>query len=188
MWWIMDPTKDKQIIPYKSKIAYELVFLEAIKDCRKQRVNDPGRAFLNSVKALELVLLPLEHKAVEKYKLDPAGHAEEFKKLDNDLSDIKDPELQRKNRINRTKKISWPLYCKELDGLYDSGTLEDQDFNGVADKSDLTIMKYEGLLEKIIAVLKENDWLIKGSDIIAGGGGHGLDGYEDSNSQDESQT
>lgn len=183
----MDP-KDKQIIPYKSKIAYELVFLEAIKDCRKQRVNDPGRAFLNSVKALELVLLPLERKDVEEYELDSSDHSDELKKIDNDFSTIKDYDLQQKNRINSIKKISWPLYCAELDRAYKAGTLEDQDFNGVADKSDLTIMKYEGLLEKIIMVLKRNDWLIKGSDIIAGGGGHGLDGYEDSNSQDESQT
>ena len=168
-------TKERQSIPYKSKIAYELVFLEAIKDVRKQRVNNPSRAYINAVLALELVLLPKERKDVEDYKLDHADHAEELKTLEKELSGIKDVDARRKVRVNRLKKISWPLYCKALDALYDEGKLEDQDFDGVADKSDLIIKKYTGLLEKIIAVLKKNDWLIKGADMIVGGGGHGLE-------------
>lgn len=170
--------KQQQIIPYKSKVAYELVFLEAIKDCRKQRVNDPARAFINAVVALELVLLPVERKDVVAYKLDYSKHEEDLKMLDNDISVVEDQDLRQKIYTNSIKKISWPLYCKELDKLYNTGKLEDQDFNGTADRTDLNILKYTGLLEKIIEVLRNNDWLIKGGDVTMGGGGHGLDEYD----------
>lgn len=168
---------EKQQIPYKSKVAYELVFLEAIKDMRKQRVNNPSRDFINTILALELVLLPKERKEVEKYKLDYSDHKKELEEIEKELSAIKDVDMRWKVRINHLKKISWSIYCKELDELYKIKKLEDQDFDGVADKKDLVILKYNGLAEKIIEVLRDNDWLIKGSDMIVGGGGHGLDGY-----------
>jgi len=171
--------KETQQIPYKSKVAYELVFLEAIKDMRKQRVNNPGHEFINAILALELVLLPKEREDVEAYKLDYSEYKEELETLEKEVSAIQNKDMQRKVRINRLKKISWLVYCNELDKLYEEKKIEDQDFDGVADKNDLIILKYNGLAEKIIEVLKDNDWLIKGSDMIVGGGGHGLEGYED---------
>ena len=175
----MDPENKTQSIPYKSKVAYELVFLEAIKDVRKQRVNHPTRGFINAVIALELVLLPVERKDVVAYKLDHLKHEDTLEKLAKELSAVEDLDLQQKIRTNRIKEISWPLYCKELDRLYSEGNLVDQDFNKSVNKTDLNIMKYTGLLEKIIEILKNNDWLIKGGNAVMGGGGHGLDEYEE---------
>lgn len=171
--------KEQIQIPYKSKVAYELVFLEAIKDMRKQRVNDPDKGYINSTLALELILLPNELKDVEAYMLDPSPHEKEIEDIEKKVSDVVDEELREKIYVNALKKISWPLYCKKLDALYESGDIDDQDFNGTADKSDLIILKYKGLVQKIIEVLKKNDWLIKGADMIVGGGGHGLDQDED---------
>lgn len=173
----MEEEEKRTQIPYKSKVAYELVFLEAIKDMRKQRVNDPDKGYINSTLALELILLPNELKEVEGYMLDHSSHKDELKAIKNKISTVTDEQLKQKIYINELKKISWPLYCKELDILYSNGGIDDQDFNGVADKSDLIILKYKGLAQKIIEVLKKNDWLIKGSDMIVGGGGHGLEGY-----------
>jgi len=170
--------QSRQTIPYKSKIAYELVFLEAIKDARAQRVNDPSGSFINAVIALELVLFSKEKDLTDKYKLDYDNYDEQIKVIEKDILDIKDPMLQSKTRLNKYKVLSWPIYCKELDRLYKLGYLEDRDFDGVADKADLLILKFESLLEKIIQVLRDGDWLIKGSEITAGGGGHGLDGYK----------
>lgn len=166
---------ERQVIPYRSKIAYELVFLEAIKDVRAQRVNSPERGFVNAVKALELVLLPVEKEIVDKYKFDYGLHEEEYQKIEEELSSIKDDDLKIKIKANKLQGLSWHIYCKYLNEVYERGSLEDQDFNGVADRSDLVIKKYEGLLTRIIGVLKENDWLIKGGSVNRGGGGIGFE-------------
>lgn len=171
--------KQGQTIPFKSKVSYELVFLEAIKDIRKQRVSDPKLGYTNATIALNIVLLPRERKQVETYKLDPSEHLEEIKTLEKRLETIKDIKLQRKIRLDELKHISWPIYCKEVDRLYSEKKLEDEDFDGIVNQSDVLIMKYTALLEKMIDILKEGDWLVKGADMIIGGGGHGLEGYEE---------
>lgn len=164
-----------QTIPYKSKVAYEIVFLDAIKDVRRQRVINPNEGYANAIIALKLVLLPLEREKIEKYELDYSEHEDEIKTLKNELLVVKDDKLRQRNYINKLKKISWFVYCNELDRLFKNGGLEDQDFSGTVEKNDLLLLKYTGLFEKIIDVLKEGDWLIKGAEVIVGGGGHGLD-------------
>lgn len=172
----MDQNNQTQTIPYRSKVAYEIVFLEAIKDVRKQRVTNPDDGYANAIIALKLVLLPLERKKVEEYELDYADHSNELKTLKKEIETINpDNKLKQRVWINGLKKISWSIYCNELDELFKNGKLEDQDFSGTIEKNDLLILKYTGLFEKIIDVLKEGDWLIKGADVIVGGGGHGLD-------------
>jgi len=164
-----------QSIPYKSKVAYELVFLEAIKDVRKQRVENPNEGYINAIIALKTVLLPLERKKIEEYILDYSEHKDDVEKLKKEISSINDNKLKQRSYINGLKKISWYVYCKELEDLFKDEKLEDQNFSGTVDKTDLLILEYTGLFEKIIDILKEGDWLVKGSDMIIGGGGHGLD-------------
>lgn len=171
----MDQNNQTQTIPYKSKVAYEIVFLEAIKDVRKQRVVSADEGYVNAIIALKQVLLPLERGKIETYMLDTKDHKDELKALEKEISTITDKELRWKIYINKLKKMSWPIYCNELNKLFKEDKLEDQNFSDTVDKNDLMLLQYDGLFEKIIDVLKEGDWLIKGADVIAGGGGHGLD-------------
>lgn len=166
--------KKEQIIPYKSKVAYELVFLDAIKDCRKQRVDNPTK-FINAVKALETTLFRKEKEKVEEYKLDTKDYADELKNMDKQTINVNDLVLRNEIRLNAIKKLSWPLYKKEVLKLFDNEKLQDQNYDDTVNKIDTLILIYEALLEKIIFALKEGDWLIKGADVISGGGGHGLD-------------
>jgi len=165
----------KQTIPYKSKVAYELVFLEAIKDCRKQRVNDPGRGFINAVRALEIALFPNEKEKIDSYKLDSKIYSDEVKQIRDNTSFEVSQDLRESIILNEIKKLSWPEYIHHLKKGLDEKCLPNIDFEDNYDKTSVQILAYEALLEKIIDVLKEGDWLIKGADLQIGGGGYGLD-------------
>jgi hypothetical protein len=163
----------KESIPI-NKVSYELVFLEAIMDCRRNRVNNPTPGFINAVCALELTLFEKERKIVEEYKYDYSKHEDEIKLIDEKLKHILDIGFLYRAKANELKKISWMVYCEYLDKIHDRGFLEDQDMNGKADKADLIILKYSALLEKIIDALKDGDWLTKGRYGNIGGGGIGF--------------
>jgi hypothetical protein len=152
---------EMQSIPWKAKVSYELIFLQAIMDCRKMRMEQPGISFVNSVLALKMILHPAEMRKIEKYELDPDMHFDELLDIEKKLQGISDENLRNKIRLNYLKHISFPLFCREVDRLYRENKLEDRDFDGNVNHMDATIIKYEAFLERIIEVLKEGGWIVK---------------------------
>lgn len=173
----MESDNGHRSVYYKDKAAYNQALLEAIKDARKQRVDDPGRGFPNAVNALENILFSDEKIKINSYKYDPGDHAEEVKAARDKADCSKDPDLCVEIYLNEIKSISWPLYRKVCDEYYKRGVFPDMDGNQQIDRKDISICLYEALLSKIIFVLQEGGWLTWESEgDIAGGGGGGLSG------------
>ena len=167
--------ENKQSIPFKSKIAYQYVLIDAIKDCRKKRVDNPSQGFIDAVRALELILLPNERREITDYRLDINDYSKEIEEYIMSLPNNINGETRTDIILDKVKGFSWMTYKMYVDRLYKDNKLVDQNFDGVIDKEDIRILCFEVLLEKIIEILREQDWLIKGNVDDIGGGGHGLD-------------
>lgn len=171
----MESDNGHKSVYYKDKAAYNQALLEAIKDSRKQRVDDPGRGFPNAVLALENILFIDEKTKLYSYKYDPGDHWKEVSDAEEKAKRSKDEDLSVEIFLNEVKSISWPLYRKHCETFYKKGIFPDLDGNGQIDRKDITICLYEALLSKIICVLQEGGWLTWESEgDIAGGGGGGL--------------
>lgn len=176
----MDGEKSGRQVYYKDKAAYNQALLDAIKDVRKQRVEDPARGFPNAVMALELLLFSKELAKIEAYKLDPEGHESDLAEATEKALATKDDALQAEIYLNEVQRVSWSLYRKELRKLLDEGRGPDVTMNGEFDKDDVKIMVYEALFKHIVKVLKEDGWLTwDDEDEYAGGPGGGLKGEDE---------
>jgi hypothetical protein len=160
---------------YKDKAAYNQALLDAIKDARKQRVDDPGRGFPNAVLALELILFSDEKEKIYLYKYDPLDHAKELEEARNKAKSALSEEVSTEIYLNEIKLVSWPVYRQESEKYFKLGLFPDLDGNGQIDRKDITISFFEALLSKIICILQEGGWLTWESEgESAGGGGGGL--------------
>lgn len=160
---------------YKDKAAYNQALLDAIKDARKQRVEDPARGFPNAVLALESILFLKEKQDLDAYKFDPEGHAEAVLKAQDKAKGAITEEVKISIYLNEIKAISWPIYRRELKKLLAGGTGPDLTFDETYDRDDARILLFEALLSKIISVLQNGGWLTwEAEGEIAGGGGAGL--------------
>jgi len=164
---------------YKDKAQYNQALLDAIKDARKQRVEDPGRGFPNAVLALENILFKKEKDTLDLYKYDPRDHSDEVNKAKTKAQDVGTRELAISIYLNEIKALSWPLYRKELSALLKDGVGPDLTFDDTYDRMDARILLFEALLNKIIEVLQSGGWLTwEAEGEIAGGGGAGLTGID----------
>ena len=173
----MDEDKEKKTstVYYKDKAAYNQVLLEALKDVRKKRVDDPTRGFPNAVVAFENILLPVEREEVRAYKYDTEDHDDQVEKARVASKKTDDKRLQVEILINEYKKISWPDFRDLCDYLLKESKFPDVSGDGQVDRDDVTITIYEALLEKIIAVLYGAGWLTFENEYdTAGGGGDAL--------------
>lgn len=174
---------------YKDKAAYNQALLDAIKDARKQRVDDPGRGFPNAVLALENILFPEEKSKLYKYKFDPSDYKDEIKKAMEKAKGALSPEVAIGIYLNEIKEISWPIYRAELTRFLKDGTGPDLTFDDNYDRLDARILLFEALLCKIIYILQDGGWLTWESEgDIAGGGGGGLAANKDLDSVDDDLT
>jgi hypothetical protein len=168
-------TNEKRSVYYKDKAAYNQALLEAIKDARKQRVDDPGRGFPNAVLALENILFNEERKQVNVYKYDTGEYIDEIKAARSKADKAREKNLGVEIFLNEIKSLSWPLFRHYCDKFYNDGVFPDLDGNGQIDRKDITIAIYDALESKIICILQENGWLTWESEgETAGGGGAGL--------------
>jgi hypothetical protein len=160
---------------YKDKAAYNQALLDAIKDARKQRVDDPGRGFPNAVLALENILFSDEKASINLYKFDPSDHKKEVEEAHTKAKDAISKEVSAAIFLNEIKLVSWPVYRNELKKLLDTGMLPDLNFDDTIDRLDARILLFEALLSKIICILQDGGWLTwEAEGDIAGGGGSGL--------------
>ena len=169
----MDEKKDKATVYYKDKAAYNQALLDALKDARKKRVEDPARGFPNAVVAFEGILLPAERDEINAYKLDTRDHDDLIEKARDAAKKTSDERLQVEILLNEYKKISWPDLRDLCAYLLENNKFVDVSGDGQVDRDDVTIVIYEALLEKIIAVLKRHGWLTFEREYDVGGGGSG---------------
>ena len=173
----MDENENKKTsVYYKDKAAYNQALLDALKDVRKKRVDDPVRAFPNAVVAFEMILLPDERAEVNAYKLDPSDHTDEIQKAKDAANSTDNPRLMVEILLNGYKAISWPLYRDLCEDLHKKSLFPDVSGDGQVDRIDITISIYEALLGKIIAILKNHGWLtFENNSDTTGGSGGGLE-------------
>jgi hypothetical protein len=171
-----EENKNKATVYYKDKAAYNQALLDALKDVRKKRVDDPTRAFKNAVVAFQLILLPDERDEVNAYKLDTSDHKKEINKILETAEKIEDEPLKIEYMVTEYRAISWPELRKLCNYLLDNHKFIDVSGDGQLDRDDVTIVIYEALLERIIQVLKNHGWLTFESEYdVKGGGGSALE-------------
>jgi hypothetical protein len=169
----MDTDNGHKSVYYKDKAAYNQALLDAIKDARKQRVDDPGRGFPNAVLALENILFSDEKEKINNYKYDPLDHEKELQEARDKAKGALNESVAIEIYLNEIKLISWPVYRRETENYFKLGIFPDLDGNGQIDRKDITIAFFEALLSKIICILQEGGWLTWESegDVMGGGGG-----------------
>lgn len=177
--------KSKSTVYYKDKAAYNQALLEALKDARKKRVEDPTRGFPNAVVALESIILPDEREEINAYKYDTDDHDDLIEKARERADEANDERLRIEILLNEYKKISWPDFRDLCAYLLETHKFLDVSGDGQVDRDDVKIVVYEALLEKIIEVLHNHGWLTFESEYdTAGGGGSAL---SETKSEDEIQ-
>lgn len=171
----MEVENGHRSVYYKDKAAYNQALLDAIKDARKQRVDDPGRGFPNAVLALELILFSDEKEKIYQYKYDPLDHKKELENALHKAKGALSESVSVEIYLNEIKGVSWPVYRMECEHYFKLGLFPDFDGTGQIDRKDITIAFFEALLSKIICILQEGGWLTWESEgDVAGGGGGGL--------------